>query len=167
MGPSFLQLQSPYLAAIIGAATPDATIASILKCDHDGAEALDPVPHLRPDVCRGLVHEIVDEKVAHQAHAVAVLRLDRVDVRDVRLERVDGRLSQLQPVLQERRHVAVAVGDEGQFQRGRRSPLAGQEGVTIARGGEHGAAVEGHVISPTTTTPSMLVRPACTGAKAL
>ncbi|MHB8995313.1 MAG: type I 3-dehydroquinate dehydratase [Armatimonadota bacterium] len=39
MRPSFLQLQSPYLAAIIEAATPDATIASILKCENDGAEA--------------------------------------------------------------------------------------------------------------------------------
>jgi len=39
MRPSFLQLQSPYLAAIIEAATPYATIASILNCEHDGAEA--------------------------------------------------------------------------------------------------------------------------------
>lgn len=39
MRPSFLKLQSPYLAAIIEGATPDATIASILKCEHDGAEA--------------------------------------------------------------------------------------------------------------------------------
>jgi len=39
MRPSFLRLQSPYLAAIIEGATPDATIASILRCEHDGAEA--------------------------------------------------------------------------------------------------------------------------------
>src|SRR5690554_3823823 len=39
MRPSFLQLHSPYVAAIIEAATPDATIASILRCEHDGAEA--------------------------------------------------------------------------------------------------------------------------------
>jgi hypothetical protein len=39
MRPSFLDLQSPYLAAIIEAATPDAAIASILRCEHDGAEA--------------------------------------------------------------------------------------------------------------------------------
>jgi len=39
MRPSFLRLQSPYLAAIIEGATPEATIASILKCEHDGAEA--------------------------------------------------------------------------------------------------------------------------------
>ncbi|NSW56396.1 MAG: type I 3-dehydroquinate dehydratase [Armatimonadetes bacterium] len=39
MRPSFLRLQSPCLAAIIEAATPEATIASILKCEHEGAEA--------------------------------------------------------------------------------------------------------------------------------
>jgi 3-dehydroquinate dehydratase len=39
MRPSFLRLQSPYLAAIIEAGTPEGTIASILKCEHDGAEA--------------------------------------------------------------------------------------------------------------------------------
>lgn len=39
MRPSFLGLQSPYLAAIIEGATPEASIASILKCEHDGAEA--------------------------------------------------------------------------------------------------------------------------------
>ncbi len=39
MRPSFLRLQSPYLAAIIEGATPEATIASILQCEHDGAEA--------------------------------------------------------------------------------------------------------------------------------
>lgn len=39
MRPSFLGLQSPYLAAIIEGATPEATIAAILKCEHDGAEA--------------------------------------------------------------------------------------------------------------------------------
>lgn len=39
MRPSFLGLQSPYLAAIIEGATPEAAIASILKCEHDGAEA--------------------------------------------------------------------------------------------------------------------------------
>ena len=39
MRPSFLRLQSPYLAAIIGAATPEEAIASILKCEHEGAEA--------------------------------------------------------------------------------------------------------------------------------
>ena len=39
MRPSFLRLQSPYLAAIIGRATPEETIASILNCEHQGAEA--------------------------------------------------------------------------------------------------------------------------------
>lgn len=39
MRPSFLRLQSPYLAAIIGGATPEEAIASILKCEHEGAEA--------------------------------------------------------------------------------------------------------------------------------
>ena len=39
MRPSFLRLQSPYLAAIIAEATPEQTISSILKCEHDGAEA--------------------------------------------------------------------------------------------------------------------------------
>ncbi|MBU0610875.1 MAG: type I 3-dehydroquinate dehydratase [Armatimonadetes bacterium] len=39
MRPSFLRLQSPYLAAIIEGATPEATIASILQCEHAGAEA--------------------------------------------------------------------------------------------------------------------------------
>lgn len=39
MRPSFLRLQSPYLAAIIEGATPEATIGSILRCEHDGAEA--------------------------------------------------------------------------------------------------------------------------------
>lgn len=39
MRPSFLGIQSPYLAAIIEGATPEASIASILKCEHDGAEA--------------------------------------------------------------------------------------------------------------------------------
>lgn len=39
MRPSFLKLPSPYLAAIIEGATPEATLASILKCEHDGAEA--------------------------------------------------------------------------------------------------------------------------------
>jgi len=39
MRPSFVRLQSPYLAAIIEGATPEATIAGILKCEHDGAEA--------------------------------------------------------------------------------------------------------------------------------
>jgi len=39
MRPSFLRLQSPYLAAIIAEATPDQTIGSILNCEHDGAEA--------------------------------------------------------------------------------------------------------------------------------
>lgn len=39
MRPSFLRLQSPYLAAIIEAGTPEATIAGILKCEHEGAEA--------------------------------------------------------------------------------------------------------------------------------
>ena len=39
MRPSFLRLQSPYLAAIIEGATPEATLASILKCEHEGAEA--------------------------------------------------------------------------------------------------------------------------------
>jgi hypothetical protein len=39
MRPSFLRLKSPYLAAIIEGATPEATIASILKCEHAGAEA--------------------------------------------------------------------------------------------------------------------------------
>lgn len=39
MRPSFLRLKSPYLAAIIEAPTPEATIASILRCEHDGAEA--------------------------------------------------------------------------------------------------------------------------------
>jgi len=39
MRPSFLRLQSPYLAAIIGEATPEQTIGSILNCEHDGAEA--------------------------------------------------------------------------------------------------------------------------------
>lgn len=38
MRPSFLQLESPYLAAIIEGATPEASIASILRCEHDGAE---------------------------------------------------------------------------------------------------------------------------------
>ncbi|MEN6643299.1 MAG: type I 3-dehydroquinate dehydratase [Armatimonadia bacterium] len=39
MRPSFLGLQSPYLAAIIEGAAPEAAIAAILKCEHDGAEA--------------------------------------------------------------------------------------------------------------------------------
>ena len=39
MRPSFLRLKSPYLAAIIEGATPDATIAGMLRCEHDGAEA--------------------------------------------------------------------------------------------------------------------------------
>ena len=39
MRPSFLRLQSPYLAAIVEGATPEATIASILKCEHAGAQA--------------------------------------------------------------------------------------------------------------------------------
>jgi len=39
MRPSFLRLQSPYLAAIIAEPTPDQTIDSILTCEHDGAEA--------------------------------------------------------------------------------------------------------------------------------
>lgn len=38
MRPSFLRLQSPYLAAIIEGATPDAAIASVLRCEHEGAE---------------------------------------------------------------------------------------------------------------------------------
>lgn len=38
MRASFLRLQSPYLAAIIEGATPEATIAGILKCEHEGAE---------------------------------------------------------------------------------------------------------------------------------
>jgi 3-dehydroquinate dehydratase len=39
MRPSFLQLRSPYLAAIINETTPEQTIAGILTCEHDGAEA--------------------------------------------------------------------------------------------------------------------------------
>lgn len=39
MRPSFLQLRSPYLAAIIAEPTPEQTTAAILDCEHDGAEA--------------------------------------------------------------------------------------------------------------------------------
>ena len=39
MRPSFLALQSPYLAAIVAEPTPDQTIASILHCEHEGTEA--------------------------------------------------------------------------------------------------------------------------------
>ena len=39
MRPSFLQLDAPYLAAIIGDATPEQTIAGILNAEHEGAEA--------------------------------------------------------------------------------------------------------------------------------
>lgn len=39
MRPSFLRLQTPYLATIIAEATPDQTIATILSCEHDGSEA--------------------------------------------------------------------------------------------------------------------------------
>jgi hypothetical protein len=39
MRPSFLRLQTPYLAAIVAEATPEQTIASILSCEHEGAEA--------------------------------------------------------------------------------------------------------------------------------
>jgi len=39
MRPSFLRLQTPYLAAIVAEATPEQTIAGILSCEHDGAEA--------------------------------------------------------------------------------------------------------------------------------
>ncbi|MBT3374782.1 MAG: type I 3-dehydroquinate dehydratase [Lentisphaerae bacterium] len=39
MRPSFLRLQSPYLAAIVGEVTPEQTINSILTCERDGAEA--------------------------------------------------------------------------------------------------------------------------------
>ena len=38
MRPSFLRLPAPYLAAIINESTPEQTIASILECEHDGAE---------------------------------------------------------------------------------------------------------------------------------
>lgn len=39
MRPSFLRLQQPYLAAIIAETTPEQTIAGILACEHEGAEA--------------------------------------------------------------------------------------------------------------------------------
>lgn len=39
MRPSFLQLRTPYLAAIVGEATPEQTISTILNFEHDGTEA--------------------------------------------------------------------------------------------------------------------------------
>jgi len=36
---SFLQLQTPYVAGIIGEPTPEQTIASILSCEREGGEA--------------------------------------------------------------------------------------------------------------------------------
>jgi len=39
MRPSFLRLQTPYLAAIVAEATPEQTLSTLLTFEHDGAEA--------------------------------------------------------------------------------------------------------------------------------
>lgn len=57
MRPSFLRLQTPYLAAIVAEATPEQTITTILSFEHDGAEAF--VVDLAPWAPENLTREVL------------------------------------------------------------------------------------------------------------